>query len=156
MSNDGKLTEGLVQAALKEMECKAKSTWVRLYDSKSAGFGSGGNIIPPQPCDFIYTLNGNTAALEVKSSEVALTLQDTTLRSMFKENQIQGARLWHRSGNKAICLFHSLSNDRFEVWDMQQIVGAYLAPPRKRQLIGPPLSWGSRASLCDMLYHAIM
>lgn len=156
MSNDGKLTEGLVQDALKEMERKAKSTWVRLYDSKSAGFGSGGNIIPPQPCDFIYTLNGTTAALEVKSSESALTLQDTTLRSMFKESQILGARLWIRSGNKALCIFHSLSSDWFEVWDMRQVVAAYLAPPRKRQLQGPRLDIGGRSRLYDMLYNAIL
>ncbi len=155
MANDGKVSEGHVQEALKEMERRYKSTWVRLYDSKSAGLGSGGNIIPPQPSDFIVATPNRVATLEVKSSEMVASLVDTNLRAMFKENQILGARLWMRAGHGAICVFHSLVSNRFEIWSMKPVVEAYLAPPRKRKLEAAPLTTCKAVGLADTLYSVL-
>lgn len=150
-SNDGKLAEHLIQSTLKEMEKTSKSTWVRLYDSKSAGLGKGGNVIPPQPADYIVATTRGCYLLEVKSSIVATTLADTSIRSLFKENQILGARLWFRAGQRAFCAFYSVKTRTFELWDMNHVVAAYLAPPRQRQLSGNPLQLCKPAGLLAAL-----
>lgn len=46
MRNDGKAAERLVTDALKDLESKTKFTWLRLYDSHSAGVGSGEILYP--------------------------------------------------------------------------------------------------------------
>lgn len=150
-SNDGKIAEHHIQEALKQMEKTSKSTWVRLYDSKSAGLGKGGNAIPPQPADYIVATTRGCYLLEVKSSIVATTLSDTSIRSLFKENQILGARLWFRAGQRAFCAFYSVKSQTFELWDMNQVVTAYLAPPRQRQLPGKPLQVSKPSGLLTAL-----
>lgn len=155
MANDGKEAEGHIQDALKTLERTKKATWVRLYDSKSAGFGSGGNIIPPQPADFIYVTDRGSSLLEVKSSENHLSMKTLPIREYFKECQILGARLWKRANKAALCAYYSLESKQFEIWDMSQVVQAYLAPPRKRQLQGEPIARCKPSGLVDILYDAM-
>lgn len=132
--NDGKGAERLVQDGLTLFERKHRATFVRLYDSTSAGATTGGNFLPSQPADFIVTYNGKTSLLEVKSSVVHNSLAETVLRNVFSEDQIKGARLWVRAGNLATAAFYSHKGKAFEWWDMQHIVKAYLSPPRQRKL----------------------
>lgn len=154
MRNDGKAAEGHVQEALKRIERTQRATWVRLYDSTSAGYGGGGSLIPEQPGDYILVRakSGGTL-IEVKSSVVHDTLLDTTLRSVFSENQIAGSRLWQRAGQQAICLFYAANKDLFEIWDMAGIREAFLSPPRHRKLQTNRLSaCGSNTThLSDMI-----
>ena len=112
--------------------------YVRLYDSTSAGVGKGGNFIPEQPSDFIFTLEGNAFLLEVKSSDRYKCLTESVLRNVFSENQIMGARLWKRAGSNAVCAFYSLITERFDFWMMEDITTAYLAPARQRKLTKKP------------------
>lgn len=134
--NDGKEAEGLIQDALILFERKHRATFVRLYDSTSAGATTGGNFLPSQPSDFIVTYQGKVSLLEVKSSIIHKSLRETVLRNVFSEDQIKGARLWVRAGNLATAAFYSHKSRAFEWWDMRDIVGAYLAPPRCRKLAG--------------------
>ena len=154
MKNDGKSAEHLVQDALKLLEKKHKATWVRLYDSTSAGYGKGGSLIPQQPGDFIFTMEGKFALLEVKSSNRYACLAEGTMQSIFSENQILGARLWRRSGARAFCLYHYTTTGRSELWDMAWVIDAFLAPPRQRKLKGVPLFTGE--NIYDMLYNAMI
>lgn len=138
--NDGKKAEGYVQDALKYLEAKSRATYVRLYDSKSAGFGKGGNLIPPQPADFIVLLHGFPFLLEVKSSDSHDSLADTTLRSVFSAEQMLGAQLWKRALGGALCAFYSIRTGKFEIWDSLDIREAYNQPPRQRKLTAAPLA----------------
>ena len=141
--NNGKKSETIVQEALELLERQYPSTFVRLYDSTSAGLGSGGNYIPAQPGDFIYVLDSTAIIimlLEVKSSKVHLSLTETTLRNVFSDNQISGSRRWLRAGALSLCVFHSIPGGCMEIWDMQDINRAYLAPPRQRKLTAKPLA----------------
>lgn len=140
MANDGKKAEGYIRSALELMEQKTKSTYVRLYDSTSAGLGDGGNFIPPAPADYIVVFEGKPSLLEVKSSEKHDCLSSCTLRSVFSDHQIMSARVWARASSNALCAFYSLKTKQFSFWRMSDIVKAYLAPPRQRKLAGPPLA----------------
>jgi len=135
MENDGKFSEGKVTEALKRMEEKYKATYVRLYDSTSAG----GSHIHGQPGDFILAVKGTPVLLEVKSSIKRSCLSSCTLRHAFSKGQILGARLWARAGASALCVFHHVHYDFMEIWSMQPVIEAYLAPPRSRELQGSPL-----------------
>lgn len=137
MANDGKSAEGYVTDALKLLERTRKSTFIRLYDSRSAGFGSGGNLVPPQPADFVFVLDGVTSLLEVKSSDRYKSLTECTVRNVFSEEQMLGAKLWTRAGNLALTAFYSLITKEFEIWNSMKIRAAYFSPPRKRKLDGP-------------------
>ena len=137
--NDGKCAEGLIQSGLILFERSHRATFVRLYDSTSAGATTGGNYLPSQPADFIVAYNGKTSLLEVKSSIIHKSLRETTIRNVFSEDQIKGARLWIRAGNLATAAFYSHKSGSFEWWDMQDIAGAFLAPPRCRKLAVAPL-----------------
>jgi hypothetical protein len=139
MSNDGKEAEGYIRDALKLFERKSRSTFVRLYDSKSAGLGKGGNVIPPQPADFIGLWKGLSFLLEVKSSERYDSLAQATIREVFSSEQMLGVRLWSRCSGAALCAFYSIPADRFEIWDGRDILVAYDAPPRQRKLTAKPL-----------------
>lgn len=139
--NDGKPTEALVRESLLYLERHYKSTFLRLYDSKSAGYGSGGNLIPEQPSDFLLQMQGCAGCLiECKSSSVHDTLGTVTLRDVFTPYQIAGARLWARAGGKSLVVFQPLPSKMgtIEIWDMQDVITAYLNPPRKRKLLGTP------------------
>lgn len=138
--NDGKKAEGYVQDALKVAEARSKFTFVRLYDSKSAGLGKGGNIIPPQPADYIVLFDGVSFLLEVKSSERHHSLAQATLRDTFSAEQMLGVRLWERAGGGAVCAFYSLVTNLFEIWDSRDIREAYNAPARSRKLKAEPLA----------------
>jgi hypothetical protein len=142
VSNDGSKAQDLIQDALKYLERYHKCTWVRLYDSHSAGFGNGGNIIPPQPGDFILVGQDTSALLEVKSSEKNGSLINCNIRNTFREEQILGARLWMAAGNRAVVPFYSVKLNRFELWHSGYVVDAYLAPPRHRKLKGEPFYQG--------------
>jgi hypothetical protein len=142
MNNDGKSAEDLVRAALETMEAKSRATFIRLYDSRSAGFGSGGNTIPPQPADFVVVLDGVTFLLEVKSSVTHHSLANTTLRNVFSAEQMLGVKLWTRAGAQSMVAFYSESDSRFELWEGLPIREAYLQPPRKRKLTAEPLASG--------------
>lgn len=142
MANSGKTTESLVREALKHIERYRESTFLRLYDSTSAGFGGmgGGNLIPSQPGDFLLQIKGlRTVLIECKSSEIYASLAEASMRKIFTESQILGARLWHRSGGLSLAVFQPLGRPGvIEVWYMQDVVKAYLSPPRKRKLLGAP------------------
>lgn len=144
--NDGKGAEGLIQDALILFERKHRATFVRLYDSTSAGATTGGNFLPSQPADFIVTYQGKASLLEVKSSIIHKSLRETVLRNVFSEDQIKGARLWMRAGNLATAAFYSHKSKAFEWWDMRDIVAAYLAPPRCRKLAADSFGSGSAES----------
>lgn len=152
MLNDGSEAQARVQAALVLMERKYPTSWVRLYDSKSAGLGQGGNVIPPQPADYIVVTDKQACLLEIKSSNTYKSLAATTLRSMFKENQIMGARMWRRAGRGAYCVFYSLQTKQFELWHMRDIVEAYLAPARNRKLKVPPVKVFTEKEMVEVLY----
>lgn len=153
MANDGKSAEGYVTDALKLLERTRKSTFIRLYDSRSAGFGSGGNLVPPQPADFVFVLDGVTSLLEVKSSDRYKSLTECTVRNVFSEEQMLGAKLWTRAGNGALVAFYSLKTKQFEIWDTMAIRNAYYAPARQRKLTGPCLSGSTSDS--ESLSHAL-
>jgi len=136
--NDGKGAEKLVTEALDLAVRKHRVAYVRLYDSTSAGIGSGGNFIPEQPSDFIVTMEGKAFLLEVKSSNHLECLSQSVLRNVFSDNQIMGARLWKRAGANAVCAFYSLATKRFDFWMMEDITMAYLAPARQRKLNKKP------------------
>lgn len=149
--NDGKACQDIVQEALKSLESSVPSTWVRLYDSHSAGFGRGGNIIPPQPGDFIMLLKGTSVLIEAKSSEVHQSLLECCIKNTFSSEQILGARLHKRAGGKAICVFLSLKTKGLEIWDMSQVIEAFLAKSREGQLKGEPLFSCKRADFINCL-----
>lgn len=136
--NDGTAAQDKIQAALKIMESRSMSTFIRLYDSKSAGFGSGGNIIPENPSDFIVSYRGRTAIIEVKSSVTHRSLKDCTLRSLFRSCQMLGAYLWTRAGNQSWTAFYSVESGYFEFWPTMKVREYYLAEPRHRKLQGEP------------------
>jgi hypothetical protein len=140
--NNGKWAENHVQSALDYMERKHNTTFIRLYDSTSAGYSSGGSLLPGQPGDFVVQAMTVGCLLEVKSSETHLTLQDTTIRNVFRDSQILGARLWARAGAKALCVFINLPSKYMQLWDMANVVQAYYAPPRQRKLQGRPIREG--------------
>lgn len=148
--NDGTTAQDLVAEVLVDLEQFHRMTFVRLYDSKSAGYGQGGNLIPPQPADFIVAGRNGAFLLEVKSSITAESLADTAVKSMFKPNQISGAKLWCRAGQRAVCVFYSLRTKLFEVWPMAPIWEAYGQGPRKRGLvqITPPGEYTKHSCLC--------
>lgn len=157
MSNDGKSAEDYIREALKLLEKTKQSTFIRLYDSRSAGFGKGGGIIPEQPSDFIFTVEGLTSLLEVKSSEKYNSLKETTLRNVFSDNQMLGAKLWTRAGASALVAFHSAITGRFEIWPTMVIRESYYAPPRHRKLSAIPIigSTPDAFSLCYALEFSI-
>jgi len=155
MRNDGKAAERLVTDALKDLESKTKFTWLRLYDSHSAGVGSGGNFIPPQPADFLIASPKMVALLEVKSSNRVASLKDCQLKEVFSEVQILGPFLWNRAGHHSLCVFYSTRNKTFEVWDMRHVRKAYLSPPRQRKLQEMPLTIGGIDDLYGMLYSIV-
>jgi hypothetical protein len=138
--NTGKKSETIVQDALELLERQYPSTFIRLYDSTSAGVGSGGNFIPAQPGDFVSLLDTYIILIECKSSKVHLSLSETTLRNVFSDNQISGSRRWLRAGALSFCVFHSLPGNVMEIWDMQDVNKAYRAPPRQRKLTVKPLA----------------
>lgn len=138
--NDGSEAQNHIQEALKLLERSHKATWLRLYDSKSAGLGKGGNYIPEQPADYTYLVKGLSVLLEVKSSDVHCSLSDCTLRSVFSEHQIMGARLWLRAGGVAVCAFYSLQDKTFEFWYMEHVIKAYLSETRHRKLKAVPFA----------------
>lgn len=135
INNDGKSAEEIVRKALLLMQEKRRATFVRLYDTTSAG-----NFLPGQPGDFILHVEGVGCLLEVKSSSKHPSLNSVTLRDTFSIEQIKGARLWLRAGAVSLCLFHRVGTKTVEVWGMQDVVGAYLSPPRQRKLKGDPLA----------------
>lgn len=156
--NDGKKAEGYVQDALKLLESKSRATYVRLYDSKSAGFGKGGNLIPPQPADFIVVMLGFPFLLEVKSSDKHDSLADTTLRSVFSAEQMLGVRLWKRALGGALCAFYAIRTGKFELWDGDDIRSAYNQPPRQRALQAQPLATqinSNDASLSEAIMRTV-
>jgi len=132
--NDGKVSEKVVRDALLMMQEKKRAVFVRLYDTTSAG-----NYLPGQPGDFIVHAGGRGCLLEVKSSFKYGSLLDTTMRSVFSEEQIKGARLWARSGAVTLCVFHHVGKNFVEIWEMKNVVEAYLSPPRQRKLKGETL-----------------
>jgi hypothetical protein len=133
--NTGKDTEGIVRDSLLMMQEKKKAVFIRLYDTTSAG-----NFLPGQPGDFVLHAGGRGCLLEVKSSIKYASLLDTTLRNVFSLEQIKGARLWSRSGAATLCVFHHVGKNFVEIWEMKNVVEAYLSPPRQRKLKGDPLA----------------
>lgn len=147
----------MVRAALEALEERERLSWVRLYDSKSSGVASGGNFIPAQPCDFIACLNGRPSIIEVKSSYKHSSLSSETLRSIYQEEQIAGARLWNRAKANTLSVFVALPTRTVEIWDTMDIVRAYLSPPRKRKLgIDKVCSYGVGADLTRLLYFQLV
>lgn len=152
VANDGKEAEDIVRQALMLLERQRAATFLRLYDSRSAGLGSGGNVIPPQPADYVVALNGVTSLLEVKSSERHESLRFAVLRDTFSEDQMLGVKLWSRAGNRSLVAFFSVALKKFELWDGLVIREAYFAPPRQRSLkSASPLAMCSGAAMTLML-----
>ena len=103
-----------------------RASFLRLYDSRSAGAGKGGNFIPAQPADHVLMRKGVCWLIETKSSNKKDSLADCSLRSYISEEQIAGARLWIRSGGRSIFPFLSLSTNIFEIWEGLDVIKAYM------------------------------
>ena len=138
-TNDGTHAQNLAQRAFTRLETTTKFSWLRLYDSKSAGIGGGGNFIPEQYADYAVIHQGHSALVEVKSSVTYRSLGECPVRSYFKDIQILGAWMWKRAGGGAYCFFYSEVSDVVELWNMQPIIDAYRAEARHRKIVGRPL-----------------
>ena len=108
--------EDEMDKVLKQALSKHPLSYLRLYDSKSAG-----NLLPAQPADFLVSFQGVTTLIEAKFSEV-----NKSLRSCFSSNvdsqQIASARIWMRSGADYLFLFYSKVTFSVEVWPGQHCI----------------------------------
>ena len=145
--NDGKQAELIVRNALKYLECNRRATFIRLYDTTSAG-----NLLPEQPGDYVVHM-GVGCLLEVKSSIEHGTLSACTMRSTFSRGQMLGAKLWLRSKAAALVIFHKKGDDFVELWETCRVIEAFYAPHRHRKIQGKPFKVVSKDS--QLLAEAI-
>ena len=136
--------ENEIDAVLKSFMRSSPIFYQRFYDSKSAG-----NLLPPQPSDFLAISKGRSHYIEAKFSEV-----HETLRSCFAHavsgNQTASARLVTRAGAFYWFVFYSMQTQQFEVWD-----GLYCS---ERRSLGKPLELEKRViykSLEDVILGGI-
>jgi hypothetical protein len=112
----GKWFEGKLQGIFDTLRGRKRCTYLRLYDSRSAG-----HLIPKQPADFIVTAKALGAILlEAKAS-----IKHDSLRSCLSANvelhQAASHRLWAAQGQPAWFIFYSNQTHEVEIWDGQYV-----------------------------------
>jgi len=120
--NDGKEAETLIRDCFEKLQMDANSTYVRLYDTTSAG--AKGNFIPEQPADFIIQYEGRASLVEVKSSNVHTSLSKISLKGFITPSQLLGVRTWTRAKAKSFFIFYSITTKLFEFWKGEDILSA--------------------------------
>ncbi len=126
MANDGKVAEEAVQEVLENLKRYYRAHFLRLYDSRSAGAGKGGNFIPKQPSDYVFMRGGRGWLLEVKSSEKHQSFKQCSLKNYVSSEQIAGARTWVRAGGLSMFVFLSIPRNTFEIWEGMDVIEAYI------------------------------
>lgn len=128
----GKDFEDHLQAAMKLLQQKHKFTFIRLYDSHSAG-----SFLPAQPGDFCGVAQGRGFLMEAKSSAKVATLHGnkSVLSSNMGTTQAAAMKIWYRAGAVVLVPFLAQGTGEVEFWD-----GKYLAEifstPRARPEAG--------------------
>lgn len=81
----------------------------RIPDSKSAGYGRGGNLLKGRRGDFDGILNGKYFIIEVKNSLTHANFKGVNINSAFQPAQLSAAVNW--GGQGALCLSFLRSSD---------------------------------------------
>lgn len=118
--NLGKWFEQVVQDELDKLRNTRKCTYVRLYDTTSAG----GNYIPEQPGDFIVVPRAFSGAilLECKASKAHTSLKGC-LSSNVKRAQAAQHMIWQSVNQPCWFLFFSETTNTLELWDGGYVAG---------------------------------
>jgi len=126
----GKWFEGKFQEKLDELKSRKLCTYVRLYDTRSAGA-----YIPAQPGDFIVLWGKprNAVLVECKSSAVHKSLKSCA-SSHIETNQVTEHRIWHIANHPSLFIFYSEPTGKIEIWDGRHVVA--------QRLISKPLNPG--------------
>lgn len=147
----GKDFEDHLQAAMKILQQKHKFTFIRLYDSHSAG-----SLLPAQPGDFCGVANGRGFLMEAKSSAKENTLHHnkTLLSNNMDDKQAAAMKVWHRAGAMVLVPFLAQETGVVEFWSGKYIADIYTTPrarPDKEEgLLGESPNWHK-----DTLFEAL-
>lgn len=122
--------ESAVRVELANAQETRPLVYHRFLDTKAAG-----NMVSPQPADFIACFRGNSTLIEVKFSQAHESLKSCFSGSV-RAGQLASARIWVRAGAKYVFLFYSKLGGIVEIWD-----GIYAAECRSK---GVPLALEQR------------
>ena len=152
-ADQGKIFEGMVARAFRELEAKLPVSFKRLVDSREAG-----NLIQAQESDYEFIVKtANFGApyhfmLEAKSSDKYETFSPC-FRAMVKPKQRAKMMLRERAGCKGFYLFFSSRTRNIELWDGSVINDAH--PLKRQKLDRQPRMIIAAANLPDFaLYMA--
>ena len=112
--------EARSQELFKHLKEYKRLTFLRLYDSKSAGA-----YLPKQPGDFIVASPNDVFLVECKASKTHKSLVSCAASNVSKE-QAAEHWMWSRSGHTGMFLFISVVTGEIEVWD-----GKYIGDSRR-------------------------
>ena len=121
----GKDFEDHLQAAMKILQQKHRFTFIRLYDSHSAG-----SLLPAQPGDFCGVAQGRGFLMEAKSSAKENTLHHnkTLLSNNMDDKQAAAMKVWHRAGSIVLVPFLAQETGVVEFWSGKYIADIYTTP----------------------------
>lgn len=103
--------EARTQENLKHMREFRRLTFLRLYDTKSAGA-----YLPRQPGDFIVSSPNDVYLVECKASKTHDSLVSCAGSNISKEQAVEHF-MWHRAGHRSLFLFLSTKTGDIEMWD---------------------------------------
>lgn len=99
---EAKKAQDIVSSVLQSLGKTKGLVYERIPDSKSAGFGRGGNLITGRRGDFDGIVNGQYFILEVKNSMRHTSFKGINIKSTFQPAQLSAAHNWGKEG--AVCL----------------------------------------------------
>jgi len=110
-----------LQAVFAEFREHLPSTFLRLYDTKSAG-----SYLPSQPGDFILNTPVDAFLIESKASAKYESLSSCLSSNVSKEQAVEHI-MWRRSGHRSVFIFLSTKTGLCSIWD-----GKYVGEHRRR------------------------
>jgi penicillin-binding protein-related factor A (putative recombinase) len=102
VATEAKKAQDIICDVLKRLSESGGLVFERIPDSKSAGFGRGGNFISGRRGDFDGMANGKYFIIEVKNSMRHKSFRGVNIKSTFQPSQLAAAHNWGEQG--AVCL----------------------------------------------------
>ena len=121
-TNDGKLLESAVYAALFNHQHKHKSHFVRFFDQTS--FGGRGHRLPG---DFLWLLPNKAVLIECKSTVGAKNLVQLIKSTKKSVDQLPRHTLWHIAKHPSLYIYYSAEAAKVSAYCGESVIRAVRA-----------------------------
>jgi hypothetical protein len=108
---EAKKAQDIVCDVLKRLSATGALVFERIPDSKSAGFGSGGNLISGRRGDFDGMAGGMYFIIEVKNSMKHKSFKGINIKSTFQPSQLAAAHNWGEQGAAVLSILRNADKE---------------------------------------------